>query len=888
MKRYLSPTLLLLFQLTIATVSYATTYPHLPFEKKSSDFPIQVFDGETNEPIIGATVVNITQNPDGATGGTITDIEGKTILIDPGHRDMIQFKYTGYTTLDIEFFDIRTAEGIVKIFPGAIVIEEVVVLGRNEKAEEEIPYEVKRIKTKDIAYQNSQTSADILVNAGAYIQKSQMGGGSPILRGFEANRVLLVVDGVRMNNAIYRNGHLQNSITIDNSILEQAEVIYGPGALTYGSDALGGVIHYKTRDPKLHLSNNGYYRFTTNAFTRFSTANNEKTLHLDLDYGTDRWGSLTSVTYSDYGDLRSGSKRPEGYDDYGKKEFFVLSTEGIDQIFQGDPDLQRGTAYSQIDALQKIKFQPNDHTSFVLNLQYSTSSDVPRYDALLDTLGSADKLKWAEWYYGPQQRMLASLKTKIEKPSGIFDKAIIIGSFQRLDEDRLKRKFSKTHRTFNLEDVYVYALTGDFNKYLDKDRRNTFSYGFEGSYNKIFSQAGRMNAKTGDVIYDELSRYPSGGSDMKTYAGYATYNWKSRNKALNINAGGRFTRNEVSFGYNEADAEIIDWPEEYYDGISIPNSAVNWGVGLTYLSKDNWQFKAVTSTAFRAPNLDDLAKVRPKNGKATVPNPELKPEYSLNYEVTLAKQIGQLNKERKGTSLLLSATGFYTELTDAIVRQKGELPDGSGTIIFEDDEYEVQQNFNVGEAFVQGGSGNLEFNWNDRILFRSGINYTKGRRVFNELVERGEGPGAPPPVMMDTLLPLDHIPPLYGRTSLIFQTEKLRLEGLIQFNGAKSIEDYAVDQVTYDEEHRCFMYDPEGLADNVEYGLINQNAGPCESIYEGLPSWITYNVYASYKFSKGFSINLGLENITDIQYRNFASGISAPGRNFSISLRGSF
>jgi len=313
LKKYFFPTLLLLFQLTVATVSSATNLPHLSSSDSFNDYPIQVFDGETNEPIIGATVVNITQNPDGATGGTITDIDGKTVLKNPGHRDVIQLKYTGYADLDIYFFKIREAKGVIKMFPGTVVLEIVEITGRTDQAEEEIPYEVKRIKTKEIAYQNSQTSADILVNAGAYIQKSQMGGGSPILRGFEANRVLLVVDGVRMNNAIYRNGHLQNSITIDNSILEQAEVIYGPGALTYGSDALGGVVHYKTRDPKLHLSKNGYYRFTTNAFTRFSTANNEKTLHIDLDYGTDRWGSLTSVTYSDYGDLRSGSKRPEGW-----------------------------------------------------------------------------------------------------------------------------------------------------------------------------------------------------------------------------------------------------------------------------------------------------------------------------------------------------------------------------------------------------------------------------------------------------------------------------------------------------------------------------------------------------------------------------------------------
>ena len=73
-----------------------------------------------------------------------------------------------------------------------------------------------------------------------------------MLRGFEANRVLLVVDGVRMNNAIYRSGHLQNAITIDPNVLERVEVIFGSSSVGYGSDALGGVVHYYTKTPKLN------------------------------------------------------------------------------------------------------------------------------------------------------------------------------------------------------------------------------------------------------------------------------------------------------------------------------------------------------------------------------------------------------------------------------------------------------------------------------------------------------------------------------------------------------------------------------------------------------------------------------------------------------------
>ena len=258
-------------------------------------------------------------------------------------------------------------------------------------------------------------------NADVYIQKTQLGGGSPVIRGFEANRVLLVIDGVRMNNAVYRSGHLQNSITIDNSILEQVEVIYGPGSLMYGSDALGGVVHYRTRDPQLIYSKEGkHYQFNTNAYARFSSANKEKTFHADLDYGTRKWGSLSSITYASYDDLTAGKVRPKGYEDYGTRKFYAYRNENVDEIRSGDPNVQTVTGYDQIDFLQKVKFQPTERLSFIGNVQYSTSSNVPRFDNLTDTLESADRLKWAEWYYGPQQRLLASLKNAVFKIDSRF------------------------------------------------------------------------------------------------------------------------------------------------------------------------------------------------------------------------------------------------------------------------------------------------------------------------------------------------------------------------------------------------------------------------------------------------------------------------------------
>src|SRR5688572_18974005 len=149
---------------------------------------------------------------------------------------------------------------------------EEIVISANKITEQRraVAQQVKIITPQLILNLNAQTSADLLQNTGLVaMQRSQQGGGSPMMRGFEASRVLLMIDGVRMNNLIYRAGHLQNVITMDNNLLDRAEVLFGPSSTVYGSDALGGVVHFYTRDPQLSDS-----KLTSgNAFVRYGAVN---------------------------------------------------------------------------------------------------------------------------------------------------------------------------------------------------------------------------------------------------------------------------------------------------------------------------------------------------------------------------------------------------------------------------------------------------------------------------------------------------------------------------------------------------------------------------------------------------------------------------------------
>jgi hemoglobin/transferrin/lactoferrin receptor protein len=288
--------------------------------------------------------------------------------------------------------------------------EVVVSANRFEQQRKNIPQSTEVIRAESMAFDNLQTSADVIQNTGnILVQKSQLGGGSPIIRGFETNKVLLVIDGVRMNNAIYRAGHLQNIITLDNAAMDKIEILYGPGSVMYGSDALGGVMHFFTKDPVLGLDGSNVKHGS--AFARYSTADEEITAHLDFSIGGSKWGSLTSFTYSDFGDLTQGANRSDEYPDFGKRPFYVEQENGEDvTIVNPDPEVQVGSAYTQYDILQKFVYRASDAVTHKLNLQYSTSSDVPRYDRLtqLSPSGSGDP-RYSEWYYGPQDRIARCL-----------------------------------------------------------------------------------------------------------------------------------------------------------------------------------------------------------------------------------------------------------------------------------------------------------------------------------------------------------------------------------------------------------------------------------------------------------------------------------------------
>ena len=289
---YLLPLLLLLCRISLAQT-------------------VRVIDKTTLQPLTGVAISGTS-----GTSSIQTDASGRADISQiNSSEDKLRFSYIGYQTRTLTPFQLQQTAYEVTLTQQSHNLNEVVIsAGKFAEEQQLVPQQVEVISQRELSFMSQPTTADVMQQTGkVLVQKSQLGGGSPIIRGFEANKVLLVVDGVRLNNAIYRGGHLQSIITLDNSMLERAEVIFGPSSVTYGSDALGGVLHFHTLQPK--LADTSEHTFSGSAFTRYSTASNEKTAHIQLNYGRRHWASLTGVTVTDFGNLRQGSNRPGKYGD---------------------------------------------------------------------------------------------------------------------------------------------------------------------------------------------------------------------------------------------------------------------------------------------------------------------------------------------------------------------------------------------------------------------------------------------------------------------------------------------------------------------------------------------------------------------------------------------
>ena len=700
--------------------------------------------------------------------------------------------------------------------------EVIVSVNKWEQKLNELPNKIVKVNRYDILKNNPQTAADLLGQTGTvFIQKSQLGGGSPMIRGFATNRVLLVIDGVRMNNAIYRSGNLQNVISIDALSTETAEVIFGPGSLIYGSDAIGGVMDFHTLDAR--FSKDKKIVVKGSVLGRYSTANKENTLHADINLGWKKWSLLSSLSYSKFDDLKMGKNG--GQDSYLRPEYVERINNKDSIVKNGDPRIQRFSGYDQLNFLQKIRFRPNEHWDLLYSFTHAKTGVAPRYDRLIQYRNGA--LRFAEWYYGPMLWNMHTLQILHSKKTSIYEDARLTVAYQDYKESRIDRSKANINRNRQVESVDAISANWDATKNTGKGQ---LFYGLEYVHNKVGSFGERTNIST-NVVTPMVSRYPD-GSTWSTTGIYGSYKINLHTK-VTLTIGLRYSYNTLDATF---DTTFIKFP---YKNAKLRDGALTGNAGLVFRPAEGWQLNGNISTGYRMPNVDDIGKLfESVPGNISVPNPDLTPEYAWNFEMGIIKTIP--NKFR------IELNGFYTILKNAIVRRPTTF-NGSDSILFNGILSQVEALQNVAKATVSGFQASAEFYFTKSVSLQTHANWISGKETDD---------------INDEQVPLRHAPPFYGSTSIRYRLKKIFVEASAQYNS--EIENV---KLAPSEQVKTDIYAKD--ADGKPYS----------------PGWHTVNLKATYQLSKNLLVTTGWENITNQRYRPYSSGIVAAGSNFIISLR---
>jgi len=755
----------------------------------------------------------------------ITNKNGQVDLGDFSTAEKIEIRYIGFKTIIESYQSIKEKGFIIYLEEAGITLDEMVIsASRWQESSKGIPSKIRTMSKSDIQLLQPQTAADLLgISGEVSIQKSQQGGGSPMIRGFATNRLLYVIDGVRMNTAIFRAGNIQNVISLDPFTIENAEVIFGPGSVIYGSDAIGGVMNFQTIKPRLSVDKK--WDIHANISSRFSSANKEETTHGTLQIGTKKLASVTSYSFNRFGDLKMGKYGPDSY----LRPFYVDQVENMDKIIQNtNPRIQVPSGYDQQNVMQKLLYKPSSKWEIQYGFHHSATTSYPRYDRLIEVNTSGVPIS-AVWNYGPQIWQMNHFSVQHFGDNLLYDALTFRMAHQYFEESRIDRNFSGSNRyrlRTQVEKVNALSINIDLKKTLKK---GILYYGLESVGNKVSSQAMAKNIQTEAPIL-VADRYPQ--AQWNSYALFGNYQYPLTKK-YTAQLGIRYNlfNMEADFSRNLAFFPFA------FKTTNIQNGAFSGNAGLVISPDDKTKISLNAATGFRAPNVDDMGKLFDfVAGEVVVPNVNLSAETAYNGELNVSKLIGN--------SLKIDLTGYYTYLKDAMVRRATKV-DGKDSILYNGKLSKTYSIQNAAFAEIYGFHAGFELDLPLGFYLSSRYNVQIGKEELNNGATTNSR----------------HAAPAFGLSTLGYKKGKIHLQFYAAYSASVSYEN-----LNEEERQKPAIY------------ARDENGKPYS------PDWYTLNMKGMFTVFKSSTLNIGLENLTNQRYRTYSSGIVAPGFNAIVGF----
>ena len=537
------------------------------------------------------------------------------------------------------------------------VLGEVVISARRSGSfQMETPEPIRVLYSKTYEKLQLRTSPEaLLATPGVFVQKTNHGGGSPFVRGLTGNQTLLMIDGIRLNNATVRYGPNQYFNTLDVFSIEKIEVLRGSGSVQYGSDAMGGTI--QAFSPELMSSESPEFGGTL--LTRAGTSGMEQTVHGSANYSNSKVAFRGGITWRNFGDIVGG-------DTTGR---------------------QTPTGYEELDFDLKGKIFFSPATDLTFSYQNVHQTDVPVYHKI--TLEN-----YAVYKMDPQNRELGYLRFNHKFEHGILKSAVVTVSMHNTAEGREMRKNGSNITRLENDKVHSFGLSAEAQ--ISSGENWSSSNGIEVYNDLVGSTRTDTDISTG-ISVSKRGLYPDGAT-MNSIALFTIHSFDLSD--WNISAGGRFN------------AFIINVSDEVSGQTRLTPSSVTGNLAILRKLNNNSTLFISGNSGFRAPNIDDLGSLGIVDFRYEIPNYDLKPEHSFQYQIGYKYQ----DKKLRGEIYL-----YRNELYNLIVRNKMEGDTIEG--------YPVYMKENVERAFIQGIETAWDWDLNESWTLTACLTYTYGQNI---------------------------------------------------------------------------------------------------------------------------------------------------------------
>ncbi len=464
-------------------------------------------------------------------------------------------------------------------YSDTIHLEDIVIVGnRFETSLSDRPEAISVLNIRQLKSLSPMSMPEALsAMPGVFMQKTNHGGGSPFVRGLTGYHTLIMIDGVRLNNAIFRSGPNQYLNTVDPLMIDQIEVLRGPGSVEYGTDAIGGTIYLRSKEPQ--FSDNELL-VKGNLYAKWLNHNMEKSGRAELQLSSKKFALLAGITRKNFGNIVAG--------------------EGLDELDY--------TSYDEYSTDLKARYKLNSSQTLSFAWQHHKQNDVQLYHKLITG-------EYSTYSFDPQQRDLIYLRHELERDNSVISGFRSTVSMHQSDETRKKQKNGSEDFFTEHDRDRSYGFTFEAMTELGKNWEGVT--GFETYYDQVSSSALKTNLTSGK---DSTLRglYPE-KSSISNLSVFSLHTLKIKKFELN---GG------IRYNYF-----LLRLTDELFSDLSLNPSALVGTIGASYRIFRNTEISLRFNSAFRAPNINDVSSFGIADFRYEIPNIDLDPEKSWNKEL---------------------------------------------------------------------------------------------------------------------------------------------------------------------------------------------------------------------------------------------------------------